>query len=61
MTLLDTGVGFRHVRTEGSHHIYRHPDGLMLNAQPDGKRQAKLYQMRQLMALVDENGLSLER
>jgi hypothetical protein len=54
------GFGFRLDRTSGSHHIYRHRLGLMLNLQPDRTGQAKLYQVRQLLALVEENGLTLE-
>ena len=57
---LAEGFGFQLDRTSGSHHIFRHPSGLMLNLQPDRNRQAKLYQVRQLLGLVEENGLSLD-
>ena len=51
--------GFFRDRISGSHHIYRHPRGLMLNLQPDRNGQAKIYQVRQLLDLVEENGLTL--
>jgi hypothetical protein len=47
-------------RTSGSHRIFRHPMGLMLNLQPDRNGQAKRYQLRQLLDLVEENGLTLD-
>jgi len=56
---LAEGFGFRLDRTRGSHHIFRHPMGLMLNFQPDRHGQAKPYQLRQLLDLVEEHGLSL--
>lgn len=56
---LAQGFGFQLDRTSGSHHIFRHPSGLMLNLQPDRNGQAKPYQVRQLLGLVEENGLYL--
>ena len=56
---LAEGFGFQRDRISGSHHIYRHPRGLMLNLQPDRSGQAKFYQVRQLLELVEENGLTL--
>lgn len=56
---LAEGFGFHRDRISGSHHIYRHRLGLMLNLQPDRNRRAKFYQVRQLLALVEENGLNL--
>jgi len=51
--------GFVHARTSGSHHIFNHPDlPGMLNLQPDG-HQAKPYQVRQLVKLVEKYGLIL--
>jgi hypothetical protein len=58
---LAEGFGFQLDRTSGSHHIFRHPLGLMLNLQPDRNGQAKPYQVRQLLGLVEENGLYLSR
>ena len=56
---LAVAFGFRHDRTSGSHRIFRHPAGLMANFQPDRNGQAKFYQVRQLLELVEENGLTL--
>ncbi|MDA1275391.1 MAG: type II toxin-antitoxin system HicA family toxin [Verrucomicrobia bacterium] len=57
---LAEGFGFYRDRIGGSHRIYRHRLGLTLSLQPDRKHQAKLYQMRQLLILVEENGLKLD-
>ena len=57
---LAEGFGFVRDRISGSHHIYRHSRGLMLNLQPDRSGQAKVYQIRQLLDLVEENGLTLD-
>ena len=54
------GFEFRLDRASGSHHIYRHRLGLMLNLQSDRNGQAKFYQVRQLLELVEENGLTLD-
>jgi hypothetical protein len=56
---LAEGFVFQLDRTSGSHHIFRHPLGLMLNLQPDRARRAKRYQVRQMLELVEENGLTL--
>ena len=56
---LAEGFGFGRDRVSGSHHIYRHPSGVMLNLQPDRNHHAKSYQVRQLLMLVEENGLTL--
>ncbi|MFQ5551053.1 MAG: type II toxin-antitoxin system HicA family toxin [Gemmatimonadales bacterium] len=51
--------GYEHSRTSGSHHIYKHVDvKAVLNMQPDG-RDAKAYQVKQLLDQVDELGLTL--
>ena len=57
---LAEGFDFACDRVSGSHHIYRHSLGLMLNLQPDRNGQAKSYQIRQLLELVEESGLTLE-
>ena len=51
--------GFRLVRTSGSHHILTHPDvpGL-LNLQ-NVKGQAKHYQIRQFLKLIETHDLKL--
>jgi predicted RNA binding protein YcfA (HicA-like mRNA interferase family) len=52
--------GFQLHRVGGSHFRYAHPNlGEILNLQPLG-RQAKPYQIRQLLDLVDRYNLTLE-
>jgi hypothetical protein len=53
--------GHQPARRRGSHHILIHSElALMLNLQPaDGKAQS--YQVRQLIAAVQEHGLRLKR
>jgi predicted RNA binding protein YcfA (HicA-like mRNA interferase family) len=47
-------------RTRGSHHIYRHPTlQEKINLQPVG-RQAKPYQLRQVLAIVERYDLKVE-
>lgn len=58
---LAEALGFVHHRTAGSHRIYIHarfPDA-MLNLQPD-RGQAKPYQIKQLLKLVEEYNLRLD-
>ena len=52
--------GFRHIRTKGSHRSYAH-DGCaaLLVVQPKGG-DAKRYQVREFLAIVEEYGLTLE-
>lgn len=53
--------GFDLDRIRGSHRIYRHPrGGARLNVQPQGK-DAKPYQIKQLLEVVEEFGLRLGR
>jgi len=56
---LAEALGFRVTRTEGSHHILTHP-GIpeLLNLQ-DVKGEAKPYQVRQLLQLVERHNLTL--
>ena len=59
-TSLVEAFGFRLVRTRGSHHIYGHPGiAEILNLQ-DVDGQAKPYQMRQFLQLVEKYNLKLE-
>jgi predicted RNA binding protein YcfA (HicA-like mRNA interferase family) len=52
-------LGFEHDRTVGSHRHYVHPDvPEVLTVQPDGK-EAKRYQVRKLLAIVEEYGLGI--
>ncbi len=54
------GFGFQYSRTQGSHHIFWHPViRRRLNLQPEGG-QAKPYQIRQFLDLVEEHELVLE-
>lgn len=53
-------LGFELDRIRGSHHIYRHPTlRLRLNLQPQGS-QAKPYQLRQVLDLMERYALRLE-
>lgn len=54
-----TAFGFEHVRTTGSHRQYVHPFiSRPFPVQPDGK-DAKRYQVRELLELVEQYGLKL--
>lgn len=57
---LAEGFGFRLARVSGSHHIFIHPNvDVPINLQ-EVNGQAKPYQVRQLMKLVEEYALELE-
>lgn len=52
--------GFRHHRTNGSHHVYGHPQLLRpLIIQPIGKH-AKAYQVAQFLDMVEQSGLTMD-
>ena len=52
--------GFEYARTVGSHRQYTHPEvARPLPVQPEGK-DAKRYQVREFLALVEEYGLHME-
>jgi len=52
--------GFRHCRTRGSHRSYGHPDcPELLVLQPLGK-DAKRYQIRNFLDIVEQYGLTLD-
>ena len=52
--------GFENIRTKGSHRSFVHPDcPELLVVQPDGK-DAMRYQVRKFLAMVEENGLTLD-
>ncbi|MCA1832858.1 MAG: type II toxin-antitoxin system HicA family toxin [Actinobacteria bacterium] len=56
---LVVALGFTLDRVQGSHHIYRHPDiGERLNLQPRGGN-AKPYQLRQVLQIMERNALQL--
>jgi predicted RNA binding protein YcfA (HicA-like mRNA interferase family) len=52
--------GFELVRTSGSHHIYSHPELSELVNLQDVGGQAKPYQIRQFLRLVERYGLRQE-
>ena len=55
---LAKAFGFELDRIRGSHHILVHLDlRIILNLQPEGRR-AKRYQIRRLVAVVREHGLT---
>lgn len=60
LTDLAEGFGFRLVRQSGSHRIYAHPALSELVNIQDVAGQAKPYQIRQLLRLVERYNLRLE-
>jgi hypothetical protein len=56
---LAEAFGFRLARVSGSHHIFVHPGVPQLLNLQEVKGQAKPYQLRQLLQLVERNNLSL--
>jgi len=52
--------GFREVRVSGSHHIFAHPSIQELANIQDVRGEAKPYQIRQVLRLVERHCLSLE-
>ena len=60
MVNLVEGFGFKLSRTDGSHHIFTRPDISELVNLQDVKGQAKPYQMRQFLKLVEKYNLKLE-
>ncbi len=60
MVNLVEGFGFRLSRTEGSQHIFVHPGIPELVNLQQVKGQAKPYQMRQFLKLVERHSLRLE-
>lgn len=54
------GFGFELRRVSGSHHIYAHPHvSELLNLQ-DVRGEAKPYQVRQVLRIIERYGLRLE-
>jgi len=60
MVNLVEGFGFKLSRTDGSHHIFVRPDIPELISLQNVKGQAKPYQMRQFLKLVEKYDLILE-
>jgi predicted RNA binding protein YcfA (HicA-like mRNA interferase family) len=58
--ILLEAFGFELKRTKGSHHIFKHPDvPELLSIQPSSEQQAKPYQMRQFLKIVEEYNLKI--
>lgn len=55
------GLGFELSRIRGSHHVFVHPDISELVNLQDVKGQAKPYQVRQLLKLIERYNLRLTR
>ncbi len=52
--------GFINIRIKGSHRSYAHPDCTeLLVLQPNGK-DAKRYQVREFLGMIEENRLNLD-
>lgn len=61
LTGLVDALGFELDRTRGSHRLYRHPRTIeKLNLQPLRSGDAKAYQVRQLLRLIEQYSLKLE-
>jgi predicted RNA binding protein YcfA (HicA-like mRNA interferase family) len=61
MRRLVEAFGFELKRTSGSHHVFVHPDVRELVSLQEVHGQAKPYQIRQFLRLVERYALSLER
>jgi predicted RNA binding protein YcfA (HicA-like mRNA interferase family) len=60
MRSLVEDLGFELRRVSGSHHIFIHPDVPELLNLQDARGQAKPYQVRQLLRLIERYDLKLE-
>ncbi len=60
MVNLVQGFGFTFSRTDGSHHIFTRPDIPELVNLQNIKGQAKPYQIRQFLKLVETHNLKLK-
>jgi predicted RNA binding protein YcfA (HicA-like mRNA interferase family) len=54
------GFGFELARVNGSHHIFKHPAIPELINLQEVRREAKPYQIRQFLRLVERYNLHLE-
>lgn len=61
LTIIEA-FGFELDRIKGSHRIYKHPDVYpeFLMLQPDKNGQAKAYQVKQFLNLVEEFNLRMD-
>lgn len=53
-------LGFGLDRVNGSHHIFKHPDVQELVNLQDVRGEAKPYQVRQVVELIEAYGLTLD-
>lgn len=61
LTRLLVALGFELMRIEGDHHIYAKPDVReQPNLQPDRNGQAKPYQVKQVLGVIEKYDLGLE-
>jgi len=60
MINLVEGFGFRLVRVRGSHHVFLRPDVPWLVNLQEIRGEAKVYQIRQFLRLVEKCHLRLE-
>ena len=60
MDYIVKSFGFKLLKTEGSHHIYSRADIPELVNLQNVKGQAKPYQTRQFLKLVEKHNLKLE-
>ena len=60
LTDLVLAFGFSPIRSSGSHHIFSHPDITELINLQDVNGQAKPYQIRQFLRLVERYNLKME-
>ena len=60
MVNLTEGFGFHLMRVSGSHHVFIHPDIPELINLQSVRGEAKPYQIRQLLRLVERYNIELE-
>ena len=60
MRRLVEAFGFELRRTSGSHHVFVHPDVRELINFQNARGQAKPYQIRQFLRLVERYALTME-
>jgi predicted RNA binding protein YcfA (HicA-like mRNA interferase family) len=60
MVNLVEAFGFRLSRTEGSHHVFVHPEVPELVNLQNVKGQAKPYQIRQFLRLIERYRIQME-
>ena len=60
MVSLVTAFGFKLQRTRGSHHIFSHPDIPELINLQEVAGEAKPYQIRQFLRLIERYNLKME-